>query len=243
MVVVVSQAMAQRLWPGRDPIGECLELTEVPGCRGVVGIAEDIRTLGLSGGTENFYYLPAAQFNPHDGGLFVRTRGPAEQQIETVRRALQAEMPAGSYVTVTGLSDGVSRSRRSWDAGARIFTALGALSAILASVGLYSLLANDVARRRRELGIRIALGAEATRVARNVTLQGLVLAVVGAGLGFAIALVSARWVGPMLFQESPRDPVVYTAVAALVILVALVASFIPALRAAGADPREALQAE
>jgi len=242
-VAVVSQAMAKRIWPGRDALGACLEVTEVPGCRRVVGIADDIRTLGLSGVTEHFYYLPSAQFNPQDGGLFVRTRGPARRHLESVRRALQAEMPAGSYVTVGGLSDGVLRSRRAWDAGARIFTALGALSAILTAVGLYSLLANDVARRRRELGIRIALGAEAPRVAARVAMQGLTLTAVGTVLGLAIAWMSARWVGPLLFQESPRDAVVYSVVAAVVIVVALAASFIPALRAAGADPRVALQAE
>ena len=243
LVVVVSQAMAERIWPGREAIGECLELIEVPGCRRIVGIAEDIRTLGLSGETEHFYYLPAAQFNPQDGGLFVRTRGVARRQIETVRRALQAEMPAGSYVTVGGLSDGILRSRRQWDAGARIFTALGALSAILTAVGLYSLLANDVARRRRELGVRIALGADAPRVAARVAMQGLVLAALGTAIGVVIAWASARWVGPLLFQESPRDGVVYGAVAALVFIVALASSFIPAIRAAGADPRIALQAE
>jgi predicted permease len=242
-VAVVSRAMAERIWPGRDAIGECLEIIEVPGCRRVIGIAEDIRTLGLSGETEHFYYLPSAQFNPQEGGLFVRTRGLARRHVESVRRTLQAEMPAGSYVTVAGLSDGVLRSRRSWDAGARIFTALGALSAILAAVGLYSLLANDVARRRRELGVRIALGAEATRVAARVARQGLALTALGATLGLGIAWTSARWVGPLLFQESPRDPVVYGVVAAVVIVVALAASFIPAVRAASADPRVALQAE
>ncbi|HKS07116.1 MAG TPA: ADOP family duplicated permease [Gemmatimonadaceae bacterium] len=242
-VAVVSAAMAERVWPGKDAIGQCMVVDETPGCRQVVGIAEDIKTLGLAGEQEYYYYLPSLQFRPQEGGIFVRTRGDAPRYAESVRRALQGEMPANSYVTVAPLSDGIARRRRSWDAGAKIFTALGALCAILSAVGLYSLLANDVARRRRELGVRIALGANAGRVASRVAMRGLVLTSVGAALGCAIAVASARWVGPLLFQQSPRDPIVYGAVVAVVLVVALAASFVPALRAASADPRVALQDE
>jgi ABC-type antimicrobial peptide transport system permease subunit len=152
-------------------------------------------------------------------------------------------MPGGSYVTVGPLSEGISRRTRAWDAGVRIFTVLGALSAILAGVGLYSLLANDVARRRRELSVRMALGADAPRVAGSVAMRGLVLTAGGAAMGCAIASASGRWVGPLLFQQSPRDPIVYASVVAVVVVVALLASFVPALRAASADPSAALQEE
>jgi putative ABC transport system permease protein len=243
LVAVVSAAMAARIWPGKDAIGQCMRVDETPGCRQVVGIAEDIKTLGLAGDPEFYYYLPAAQFNPHDGGLFIRTRGDARRSTEIVRRRLQSEMPGGSYVTVALLTDGIDRRRRSWDAGARIFTALGTLSAILAAVGLYSLLASDVARRRRELGVRIALGAKAEQVAGRVAVRGLALTAVGAALGCAIAFASGRWVGPLLFQESPRDPVVFVTVVLVVLVVAITASFVPAIRAASADPRVALQEE
>jgi len=242
-VAVVSAAMADRVWPGKDAIGECMQVDETPGCRRVVGIAEDIKTLGLTGEQEYYYYLPSAQFRPQEGGLFVRTRGDAQRFSELVRHRLQQEMPGSSYVTVSLLSDGILRRTRAWDAGVRIFTALGALSAILAAVGLYSLLASDVARRRRELGVRMALGANAPRVAGRVAARGVVLTAGGAALGCAIASASGRWVGPLLFQESPRDPLVYAAVSVVVLMVALTASFVPALRAASADPRVALQEE
>jgi putative ABC transport system permease protein len=243
LVAVVSATLAERVWPGKDAIGQCLELVEVPGCRQVVGIAEDIKTLGLAGDQELYYYLPSPQFRPQEGGLFVRTRGEAHRFTEILRRRLQQEMPGGSYVTVGLLSEGVSRRTRAWDAGVRIFTVLSALSVILAAVGLYGLLANDVARRRRELGVRMALGASAPRVAGRVAARGLVLTTAGAILGCAIASSSGRWVGPLLFQQSPRDPTVYIAVSGVVILVALLASFVPAVRAASADPRVALQEE
>jgi predicted permease len=242
-VAVVSAAMAERVWPGKDAIGQCMQVDETPGCRQVVGIAEDIKTLGLTSEHEFYYYLPSAQFRPQEGGLFIRTRGNPQRFLELVRRTLQREMPGASYVTVGLLSDGISRRTRALDAGAKIFTALGALSAILAAVGLYSLLANDVARRRHELGVRVALGAQAARVAGHVALRGLVLTTVGAALGCAIASASGRWVEPLLFQQSPRDPMVYVAVVAVVIGVALAASFVPALRAASADPCVALQEE
>jgi predicted permease len=242
-VAIVSAAMAARVWPGKDAIGQCMQVDDTPGCRQVVGIAEDIKTLGLEGDQEYYYYLPSLQFRPQEGGLFVRTRGDAQRYAEVVRRKLQQEMPGGSYVTVGPLSEGISRSTRAWDAGVRIFTVLGALSAILAAVGLYSLLASDVARRRRELSVRMALGAEAPQVAGSVAMRGLALTVGGAVIGCAIASASGRWVGPLLFQQSPRDPMVYGAVVGVVVLVALVASFVPALRAASADPCVALQEE
>jgi hypothetical protein len=242
-VAVVSAAMAQRVWPGKDAIGRCMYVDETAGCRQVVGIAEDIKTLGLAGDTEYYYYLPSAQFRPQEGGLFIRTRGDARRFVEVVRRKLQQEMPGTSYVTVGPLSEGISRRTRAWDAGVRIFTALGALSAVLAAVGLYSLLANDVSRRRRELAVRMALGANAPGVARRVALRGLALTASGAALGGMIASASGRWVAPLLFHESPRDPLVYGVVTVVVMLVALTASFVPALRAASADPRMALQEE
>lgn len=242
-VAVVSAAMAARVWPGKDAIGQCMQVDDTPGCRLVVGIAEDIKTLGLAGDQEYYYYLPALQFRPQEGGLFVRTRGEAQRFAELVRRRLQQEMPGGSYVTVGPLSEGISRRTRAWDAGVRIFTVLGALSAILAAVGLYSLLANDVARRRRELSVRMALGADAPRVAGSVAMRGLVLTAGGAAMGCAIASASGRWVGPLLFHQSPRDPIVYASVVAVVVVVALLASFVPALRAASADPSAALQEE
>ena len=242
-VAVVSAAMAARVWPGKDAIGQCMQVDETPGCRQVVGIAEDIKTLDLAGDQEYYYYLPSLQFRPQEGGLFVRTRGDAQRFAEVVRRRLQQEMPSGSYVTVGPLSEGISRRTRAWDAGVRIFTVLGALSAILASVGLYSLLANDVARRRRELAVRMALGANAPDVAGRVALRGLGLTAGGAALGCAIASATGRWVGPLLFQQSPRDPIVYAAVVSVVVVVALLASFVPAVRAASADPCVALQEE
>ena len=246
-VIVVGQSMAKALWPGRQALGQCIRVggDTVP-CTTVVGVAQDIRAqqFGDDGGNRYFYYyLPAAQFNPDGGGLFVRTAGRATAAQETVRRRLQALMPGVSYVTVTPFSDVIGNETQSWRLGATMFTVFGALALALAAIGLYGVIAYNVAQRTQEMGVRIALGAQSGDVVRLVLREGLRFAAVGIVLGGAIALAVGRWVKPLLFGESPRDPMVYLAVAAALLGVAVVASVIPARRAARVDPIAALRSE
>jgi len=237
--------MAAALWPGQDPIGRCfrVEADSMP-CTYVVGVAEDIRSQSLEDESRLFfYYLPAAQWRPQDGGLFVRAQGGADRLAEPVRRQLQREMPGASFVTVTPLGDIVDAKMRSWIVGATVFTAFGALALVLAAVGLYSVIAYTVAQRRHELGVRLALGAARTGVVRLVVAEGLRFALAGIVIGGVVVVAAGRWIGPLLFQQSPRDPAVFALVAVVLLGVAVVASCVPALRAAGADPKTALQAD
>ena len=244
-VAVVGESMAAVLWPGQDPLGRCfrMEADTMP-CIHVVGVAENIRSESLEG-VENpfFYYLPAAQFRPHDGGLFVRVRGDAQLVAERVRKHLQSEMPGTSFVTVRPLGEIVGATTRPWMVGATVFTAFGALALVLAAVGLYSVIAYGVTQRRHELGVRLALGAARTGIVRLVVMEGIRFALAGIAIGAIVALSSGRWIGPLLFRESPRDPQVFALVSVVVLVVAVVASCIPALRAAGVDPKTALQAD
>jgi putative ABC transport system permease protein len=146
-------------------------------------------------------------------------------------------------VMVTRLAENIERETRSWATGATVFTAFGALALVLAAVGLYSVIGYNVAQRKQELAVRMALGAAPGRVVRMVVGQGLLYASTGAAIGAAIALVAGRWVDPLLFNQSARDPVVFVAVIAMLLLVAVVASAIPALRGARVDPNTALRAE
>jgi putative ABC transport system permease protein len=209
-----------------------------------VGVAEDIRSQSIDVESKLFYYyLPAAQWRPHEGGLFVRARGDSRRLVEPVRRHLQREMPGTSFVTVTPLGEIVEGKMRSWIVGARVFTAFGALALVLAAVGLYSVIAYNVTQRTRELGVRLALGAGRAAIVRLVVSGGLRFAFAGIMIGGAVALVAGKWIGPMLFQQSPRDPAVFAVVTGALFGVAIVASWIPAMRAAGVDPRTAMQAE
>jgi ABC-type antimicrobial peptide transport system permease subunit len=190
-----------------------------------------------------YYYLSSAQFHPQQTGLFVRTRGDAARQAEAIRRALQPLMPGPSYITVTPFADVIGGQMRSWKLGATMFVAFGALALLLAALGLYSVIAYNVVQRTHELGVRIALGAQVGDVLGLVVGQGVRLGVAGIVIGGIIAFSAARWLKPLLFQQSARDPAVYAPVAAVLLAVAVVASYLPARRAARVDPNVALRAE
>jgi len=173
----------------------------------------------------------------------VRTRGPAAAQAEVIRKRLQQLMPGTSYLTVTPMSEIIGENQRSWKVGATMFLAFGALALALAALGLYSVVAYDVAQRRHEMGVRVALGAQRSDITLLVVRQALGFVVTGVVLGGALALVSGRWLGALLFHESPRDPFVFGAVGTVLVVVAVAASAIPARRAARVDPNIALRFE
>jgi putative ABC transport system permease protein len=243
--MVVSAGMAKRLWPSADAIGQCVKMNSdtVP-CTYVVGIAEDIKAQKLGADDAYYYYLSSAQFNPQQGGLFVRTRtGRGALASETVRRALQKEMPGASYVTVAPFADIIGDQTKSWQLGASMFLTFGLLALLLAAVGLFSVISYNVAQRTHELGVRVALGAQMGDLIRLVVSEGVTLGAVGVAVGCAIAVAGSRWMAPLLFGESPRDPVIFGIVAAVLLSVTVVASLIPAQRAARVDPNRALRSD
>ena len=242
--MVVSDAMARVLWPGKDALGQCVRINaDTMPCTYVVGIAENIKSGTLTDEPSYFYYLSAAQFNPNRTGLFVRTRGEASRQADAIRRQLQRLMPSPAYITVTPFTDVIGQQTRSWKLGATMFVVFGFLALTLAAVGLYSVIAYNVVQRTHEMGVRIALGAQLKDVVRIVVGQGLRHGIAGILIGGVIAVGAARWVKPLLFDESPRDPVVYAIVTVVLLGVALTASWIPARRAARVDPNIALRSE
>src|SRR4029077_17953076 len=182
--MVVSQAMARALWPNRDSIGQCIRVRfENAACTYVVGVAQNIKSQELENDPGLFYYLSAAQWNPQQGGLFIRTRGDAAHHAEEIRRRLQQVMPGTSYVTVTPLRDILGERTRSWQLGATMFLAFGALALALAAIGLYSVMAYSVAQRTQEMGVRATLGAQERDLVRLVINEGLRLGLVGIVIG------------------------------------------------------------
>jgi ABC-type antimicrobial peptide transport system permease subunit len=152
-------------------------------------------------------------------------------------------MPGVSYVTARPLRTFVTPRQRSWEFGATMFVAFGALALVLAAIGLYSVIAYAVAQRTHELGVRIALGASLGDIMRMILGQGVAFAVTGIVIGSVIALWAGKWVEPLLFAQKARDPTVYAGVALVLIVVAIVATLRPAVRATRVDPTVALRSE
>ena len=244
-VVVVSEGMARAIWEGVDPIGKCIRIgADTAPCTTVIGVAEEMRLRSLSDAREFAYYLPASQYDlPMSPQLFVRIRGEAADLADPLRRRLQREMPGAAFATTIPLERLIDPQRRSWQFGATMFVAFGGLALVLAAVGLYSLIAYDVAQRTRELGVRLALGASAGDVVTLVISNGVRLVVVGLVLGGGLALWGSKWMEGLMFRQSPRDPIVFGIVALMLLAVALLASSAPALRAARVDPNIALRTD
>ena len=251
LVAVVSAAMGRALWPNQNALGQCIHVDWIapkagvePPCTTVVGIAEDAAMQSVTDEQRFMYYVPVEQVNPLWGSTFlVRVAPSVTDAPERVRRALQSVMPGNGFVVVRPLSELVDLSRRSWHLGALLFTAFGLLAVIVAAVGLYGVIAYDVTQRRHEIGVRIALGARSSDVVAIVARQSLSFVVAAVGLGTLTALGASRWIQPLLYGESAKDPLAYAAVCVIMIAVAGVASVVPATRAAAVDPNIALRAD
>ena len=244
-VTIVSAGMAGVLWPGKDALGQCMRVGgDTMPCRTIVGIAEDIVQRDVTNDKRYQYYLPIEQYRPANGSyLLLKMRGDPAVQGEAVRKALQTVMPGQSYVTVRPLRDAVDAAQRSWRLGATMFVAFGLLALAVAAIGLYGVIAYNVTQRMHEVGVRMALGAQAGDILRLVVGQGLRFAVAGVAVGVILALFAATWLQPLLYKQSARDPVIYVIVSAILMIVAVIASASPAVRAARADPTTALRTE
>jgi predicted permease len=242
-VAVVSLAAARSIWGVTDPVGQCLKIgADTMPCRTVVGVAGDILR-GYSEEPAPQIYLPVAQEQATMASLFVRTRGPAQAQMESVRRALQPLMPGTAYVTAKPVQDVVDPEVRPWQLGATMFTLFGALALVLAAVGLFSVISYNVSQRTHELGVRIALGAGAGDVLRLVLGEGMRITAIGTVMGVLIALAAGRYLAPLLHSVSPRDPLTIIIVVATLLAAAFVATVLPAMRASRVDPNVALRSD
>ncbi|MGH7482417.1 MAG: FtsX-like permease family protein, partial [Longimicrobiales bacterium] len=249
-VVVVNETMARVVWQGKDAIGECLiiggdEGEPEPPCATVVGVVENTRNFDLVEEESMHYYVPlaqaAAEYTPE--AILVRTRGVGQDVIPVLRSELMALDPALRFAEIVPLQDQIDPRARSWKLGAALFAAFGVLALVVAAIGLYSVLAFSVAQRTFELGVRSALGATRERLVGLILGQALRLTAIGIALGLAIALFAGPTIEPLLFDVSPRDPLILTSVAILLGLVALVAGCVPAWRATKVVPSMALKAE
>ena len=268
-VAVVNTAFARLAWPGGRVVGRCLFVgRDAADCATVVGVVETPLERGLGGGPTASvsgrgansdaadipqYYLPLEQAasGPATSGtassqraLVVRTRGNPERMVRPVLLALAEVFPDLPRSNVQSLPAALAPQLRTWRVGTALFGAAALLALLLAAVGLYAVIAFGVRQRELEFGIRRALGAQSGHLLRLVMARGVGLVAAGVAAGALCALWAGRFVGPLLFDgRSARDPLAFGAAALVLLSVALAASFLPARRAALADPRQALQAE
>jgi predicted permease len=243
-VVIVNQTLARRYWPNQNPIGKHIVLGRQPASE-VVGVAIDVKNRGLALDPQVQLYFPFSQIPWGNMNLLVRTATDPHGMVSAVRAqiaAIDSDQPVTSIQTVDELMDG-SRAQPRF-----ILMLLGVFSAaalVLAIIGIYGVLAYSVAQRRQELGIRLALGAEKSHILRLVVGYGLALAGVGIviGLVFALALswIMASVLSGVLYKISARDLTTFAVAPVVFLLIALVASYLPARRATQVDPNEALR--
>jgi predicted permease len=246
--VVVNEALAHALWPGQDPIGHRLEVGSRFGLEGergggeVVGVVADVRELDLATPPRPGVFLAHRQFPVNGMSLVVRADDPPSIRRPLLEQiaALDPNLPVANERTLDALARESITEPRLY---ATLLSAFAITALVMAAVGIYGVMAVVIGQRTREIGIRMALGARAADVVRLVVGQGTGLAAIGALAGLAVAFPLTRLMRDLLYDVAPADPLVFTGVAVVLVLTALLAAWLPARRAAKVDPMTALRAE
>ena len=244
-VALVSEAMAHRFWPGSDPVGKRFTTVFLPGATlEVVGVTRDVKFEGLDlAAPVQAMYLPLAQVPEREMALTVRGRTDGAGLVNAATTAVHAIDPEQPVSSVRTMDDIIAASLGQKRFTMMLMTSFAALALLLAAVGIYSVLAYAVRQRRREIGIRLALGARTSEVLRLVLVRGMAPTLAGVALGIAGALALSGIASRFVFGVSGADPTTLAAVAALVLTVGLLASLLPAVRASRLDPIGTLRDE
>jgi predicted permease len=240
-VAIVNESFALHFWPGGTALGKKIMVGRRPQPAMVVGVAADVKNKGLDQDTQPQLYLPFPQLPWSDMNLLLRTAVPPRSVISAVRNqvsSVDGDQPINDIQTVDELVNG-SRSQPRFT-----MILLGSFSVVallLATIGVYGVLSYSVVQRRREFGIRLALGADHGDIMRLVLRQGLILTITGLAFGLAAAFMLTRLVADMLYKVGARDLPTFVIAPLLFLLIALVAGYLPARRATSVSPNEALK--
>lgn len=244
-VIVINETLARSLFPGENALGKRMQLPlKEPGPPfEVVGVVSDAKYVSPMERQAPFMYLPLAQtFRPRLT-LHVRTSGSPAAFTAAVRSAVHDVSPDLPAFSPSTLDERLARSLARERLVARLLSVFSVVALVIAAVGIYGMVAYAVARRTREMGVRLALGAAPAALARLVVRQTATLLLIGVAVGIAAALVLTRFIASFLFGVTPTDPVAFAAAVAVLVTVAFVAACIPARRAARVDPLVALRSE
>jgi predicted permease len=244
-VMIVNESFARRFFDGRDPVGRRVSVFGKPFT--IVGMAQDSKYSSLSEAPEPYFYMSfdQASFGSGESGVAVYARADRDARglVSVMRHEMSAIDPNSTGLTAMPLSDYISAA---WF-GPRLISfflgVLGVIAILLAAVGLFGVMAHAVSQRTREIGIRMALGADREGVLQMILRRGLLLALSGVAAGLAITLAATPMIAPLLYRVSPADPVSILGAAVFLSVVAVLASLIPALRATRIDPIIALRPE
>jgi predicted permease len=245
-VAIINEKMWQQYWPKEDPIGR--RFTILDGGKDtleIVGVVKNSRESGLADAIDAFFYAPITQHDTSLATLEVRAVGAAESVAQETVKTVQAIAPTMPVYAVQTMSQAMQGAGGLFlfKAGAVLAGALGILGLVLATVGVYGVVSYTAAQRTREIGIRMALGAQPGEVLRMVCKQGMIIICAGLLIGLGAALAIGRVVGSFLMGISGTDPITYVSVTAMLMLIGVTACYVPARRAASLDPTEALRHE
>jgi putative ABC transport system permease protein len=242
-VIVVNETFARRHFPDAEPVGRRMRLRGTEPWLTVVGVVGDVKHYGLDSEPRAEIFMPAWQQPLNGMALIVRTAADPQAYVEQIRRAvlaIDAEQPIYDASTMV---DVVSRSVFLPRISMLLLTAFAVAALLLAVVGIYGVVSYTVSQRTRELGLRMALGADEGATLRLVMGRSLALIAVGTIGGLAASVAAARVIAGLLYAVAPLDPIVFGSVSALLALAGVVATLIPARRAARVDPNVALRSE
>ena len=249
-VVVINQAFANKYFPGEDPLGRTftsgiMNPLGPPNApkphRRVIGVVGDTRRLSQSEDIQPEYFLPWGQVPVAPLTIGVRTQRDPNAMLETVRHTVNQLAPGTPVYRVRTMDEAIRRTNRDQRFQASLMTGFSAISLLLAAVGIYGLLSYVVAQRTVEFGVRLALGAQPSDVLNLVLKRGLHLTLLGLAIGALVAYALSARIQSLLYQTVPGDPLVYGIMAALLLAVAALASWLPARRAARLEPVEVLR--
>ena len=250
-VVIINQSAARRYWPGQNPIGKrILSGLDEDQWSTIIGMVGDVKHARLDAQTnpETYYHylqIPPGAMNLAEGttALVIRTSADPVGMTSSIRQQLRTLDPTLPVFGVQTMQDVIYGSVAQPRFRTLLISMFAMLALVLAALGLYGVVAYSVSQRTTELGIRMALGAEPRSILRLVVFRAAGLAVIGLGIGVGISLAGSRIISRFLFGIGPADPVTLVTVSLVILLVALTASLVPALRAAHIDPATALRAE
>jgi len=242
-VAIINRIIAHRYFSDISPIGQTITVGS-KSCR-IVGVVGDVRPNGFRSDVTPTIYVPYlhSDWKTTDTHLIVRTQGAPEVLFEPIRRELLALSPLHPVVGIRTVEQILAKQVAPMRFNTQLLSLFAVLALILASVGIYGLMAFLVSQRTQEIGIRMALGAQTRDVLQMVIKQGLILALIGVAVGLGAALALSRVISSLLYDVSPTDPLTFVCVSLFFTGVALLASYIPARRAARIDPMVALRYE
>ena len=245
-VVIVNEAMANRIWPGQSALGRHIEMENGPGegsrTLTVIGVASNARLMSLNEAAEPYFYVPLSQYYMSRLSLLVRSKDGASTipQVRSILRSINPNLPLTEAMP---LSEITALELLPQNMAAAVAGSLGIIGMLLAGIGIYGATAYSVSRRRRELAIRMALGADHGRVIRFVLRHTMILTGIGMTLGLVVAAVGSRLLESFLFGMKGLDLVTFGAAFVSFAMVTMIASYVPARRASSVDPMVALRSE